>query len=73
MSAALLSLATFFSALTGEMFALKVRDRLHFILSSTAGVLLGVVSIGIVREILRKLPRQVDSCRVESFARNCSR
>jgi ZIP family zinc transporter len=51
MSAILLSLATFFSTLSGGLFALKFRNRLHFILSFTAGVLLGVVSFDILPEI----------------------
>lgn len=51
MSAVLLSLATFFSTFAGGLFALKFSDRLHFILSFTAGVLLGVVSFGILPEI----------------------
>lgn len=46
-----LSLATFFSTLGGGLFALKFRNRLHFILSFTAGVLLGVVSFDILPEI----------------------
>jgi zinc transporter ZupT len=51
MTAVLLSLATFVSTLTGGLFALGFRDRLHFILSFTAGVLLGVVSFDILPEI----------------------
>ena len=51
MTAILLSLATFFSTLGGGLFALKFRDRLHFILSFTAGVLLGVVSFDLLPEI----------------------
>src|ERR1700675_4231928 len=51
MSAVLLSLATFISTCAGGLFALKFRDRLHFILSFTAGVLLGVVSFDILPEI----------------------
>ena len=51
MSAVLLSLATFISTLAGGLLALKFRDRLHFILSFTAGVLLGVVSFDILPEI----------------------
>jgi ZIP family zinc transporter len=51
MSAVFLSLATFFSTFAGGLFALKFRDRLHFILSFTAGVLLGVVSFEILPEI----------------------
>ncbi len=53
MTAILLSLATFFSTLGGGLFALKFRDRLHFILSFTAGVLLGVVSFDILPEIFK--------------------
>jgi zinc transporter ZupT len=51
MSAVLLSLAAFFSTFAGGLFALKFRDRLHFILSFTAGVLLAVVSFDILPEI----------------------
>jgi zinc transporter ZupT len=51
MAAVLLSLATFFSTLGGGLFALRFRDRLHYILSFTAGVLLGVVSFDILPEI----------------------
>jgi ZIP family zinc transporter len=51
MSAVLLSLATFFSTFAGGLFALKFRDRLHLILSFTAGVLLGVVSFDILPKI----------------------
>lgn len=51
MTVVLLSLATFFSTLAGGLFALRFRDRLHFILSFTAGVLLGVVSLDILPEI----------------------
>ena len=53
MTAVLLSLATFVSTLTGGLFALRFRDRLHLILSFTAGVLLGVVSFDIIPEIFR--------------------
>jgi ZIP family zinc transporter len=51
MSAVLLSLGTFVSTLVGGLFALKFRSRFHFILSFTAGVLLGVVSFDILPEI----------------------
>jgi zinc transporter ZupT len=50
MSAVLLTIATFFSTFAGGLFALKFRDRLHFILSFTAGVLIGVVSFEILPE-----------------------
>ena len=51
MSVILLSLAAFLSTLGGGLFALKFRDRLRFILSFTAGVLLGVVSFDILPKI----------------------
>lgn len=51
MIAVLLSLTTFFSTLGGGLFALRFRDRLHLILSFTAGVLLGVVAFDILPEI----------------------
>lgn len=53
MSAILFSLATFFSTCIGGLFALKFRDRLHYLLSFTAGVLLGVVSFEILPEIFK--------------------
>jgi zinc transporter ZupT len=53
MSAILFSLATFFSTCVGGLFALKFRDRLHFVLSFTAGVLLGVVSFEVLPEIYK--------------------
>src|ERR1700675_352516 len=46
-----LALGTLFSTCAGGLFALKFRDRLHYILSFTAGVLLGVVSFDILPEI----------------------
>ncbi|HXZ96655.1 MAG TPA: ZIP family metal transporter [Burkholderiales bacterium] len=51
MTAITLSIATFFSTLGGGLFALRFRDRLHFVLSFTAGVLLGVVSFDLLPEI----------------------
>ena len=51
MNALLLSLATFLSTFAGGLFALKFRDRLHYLLSFTAGVLLGVVAFDILPEI----------------------
>jgi zinc transporter ZupT len=51
MTVILLTLATSVSTFAGGMFALKFRDRLHFILSFTAGVLLGVVCFDILPEI----------------------
>lgn len=51
MIALLLSTATFLSTLGGGLLAFRFRDRLHFILGFTAGVLLGVVSFEILPEI----------------------
>ena len=51
MNAILLSCVTFVSTFTGGIFALKYHDRLHFILSFTAGVLIGVVSFDLLPEI----------------------
>lgn len=45
------ALAAFFSTLAGGLLALKFDDRLHFILSFTAGVLLGVVAFDLIPEI----------------------
>ncbi|SRR6266581_548540 len=53
MSAVVLSIATFVSTSAGGLFALRYRDRLHFILSFTAGVLLGVVSFDLLPEIFQ--------------------
>ena len=58
MSALLFSLFTFFSTCIGGIFALKYRDRLHFLLSFTAGVLLGVVSFEILPEIFNLAKEQ---------------
>jgi ZIP family zinc transporter len=54
-----LSLATFASTLAGGLFALRFRDRLHFILAFTAGVLLGVVAFDILPEVF-ELAREND-------------
>lgn len=51
MTAFLLSLATFASTLGGGLLALRFRDRLHYVLGFTAGVLLGVVAFDILPEI----------------------
>src|SRR4051812_32179474 len=53
MIALMFSIATFFSTFFGGLFALKNNDRLHFILSFTAGVLIGVVSFDVLPEIFR--------------------
>lgn len=51
----LLSLAAFFSTLMGGLFTVKFRNKLHLIMSFTAGVLLGVVSFDILPEIFSQL------------------
>ena len=51
MSAVLLSLATMGSTLGGGLFALRYRSSLHYLLSFTAGVLLGVVGFEVLPEI----------------------
>jgi zinc transporter ZupT len=58
MNAVLLSLAAFVSTFVGGLFAFKFRDRLHFILSFTAGVLLGVVSFDILPAIFELAHKQ---------------
>jgi len=51
MTAVLLALAAFASTLAGGLFALRFRDRLHYLLAFTAGVLLGVVAFELLPEI----------------------
>ncbi len=51
MTAVYLSLATFISTLGGGLLALTFRDRLYYLLSFTAGVLLGVVCFEVLPEI----------------------
>jgi len=58
MTSMLLAFATFLSTCIGGLFALRFRDRLHFILSFTAGVLLGVVSFEILPEIFQMAHEQ---------------
>jgi ZIP family zinc transporter len=51
MSAVLLSVAALASTVLGGLVALHFRDRLHYLLSFTAGVLLGVVAFEILPEV----------------------
>jgi len=53
MNAVLLTIATFLSTFAGGLFAFRFRDRLHLILSFTAGVLLGVVAFDILPEVFK--------------------
>jgi zinc transporter ZupT len=56
MTAVLLALAAFASTLAGGLFALRFRDRLHYLLAFTAGVLLGVVAFEILPEVFELAP-----------------
>lgn len=49
----LAAILTLLSTCAGGLFAIRFRDRLHYILSFTAGVLLGVVSFDLLPEIFR--------------------
>src|SRR5262245_23068935 len=57
MTAIYLSLATLGSTLSGGLFALRFRHRLHYLLSFAAGVLLGVVSFEVLPEIFELAQR----------------
>ena len=48
----LLALATFVSTLLGGLFAIKFKNKLHYIMAFAAGVLLGVVAFDIFPEII---------------------
>lgn len=49
------SVIAFCSILLGGFFAMKLRDRLHFIMAFAAGVLLAVVSFDILPEIIEQV------------------
>lgn len=51
----LLSIATFISTLLGGFFAIKFKDKLHYIMAFAAGVLLGVVAFDIFPEIIEQI------------------
>jgi zinc transporter ZupT len=50
----LFACATFLSTTIGGLFAIRFRDKLHLIMSFTAGVLLGVVFFDILPEIIEQ-------------------
>ncbi len=54
-TALLFSFATFVSTFVGGLFAIRFRDKLHLIMSFTAGVLLGVVCFDILPEIIEQV------------------
>lgn len=58
MNAIFLSFATFISTFAGGLFGIKHKDRLHFIISFTAGVILGVVFFDIVPELFSVVQEQ---------------
>lgn len=49
------SIAAFFSILLGGLFAMKLKNKLHFIMAFAAGILLGVVSFDIFPEIIEQV------------------
>lgn len=51
----LLSIATFISTLLGGLFAIRFKDKLHYIMAFAAGVLLGVVAFEIFPEIIEQV------------------
>lgn len=51
MQAVIWSLFTFFSTFAGGIFALRNKEKLHYVMSFTAGVLLGVVFFDLMPEI----------------------
>jgi zinc transporter ZupT len=51
----ILSIATFISTLLGGFFAIKFKDKLHYIMAFAAGVLLGVVAFDIFPEIIEQV------------------
>lgn len=53
MEAILFSIATFVSTLLGGLFGIKNKDRLHLVISFTAGVLIGVAFFDILPEIFQ--------------------
>src|SRR6202012_465387 len=52
MEAIILSFFTFLSTLSGGLFGIKNRDRLHYIMSFTAGVLVAVCFFDILPEVV---------------------
>ncbi|MGI8419750.1 MAG: ZIP family metal transporter [Candidatus Levyibacteriota bacterium] len=52
MEALFLSILAFFSTLSGGLFSLKFRDKLHYIMSFTAGVLVAVCFFDILPEVI---------------------
>ncbi|MFA6918988.1 MAG: ZIP family metal transporter [Patescibacteria group bacterium] len=55
MQAILLSITTFVSTFLGGLFAMKLKNKLHFIMAFSAGVILGVVFFDIFPEIIDQI------------------
>ncbi len=49
------SLFTFLSTLLGGLFAVRFRNKIHFIMAFSAGVLLGIVAFDILPEIITQI------------------
>jgi len=55
MTVIIVSIATFVSTLLGGLFAVKFKNKLHYIMAFAAGVLLGVVAFDILPEIIEQI------------------
>lgn len=55
------ALFTFLSVLAGGFFALRFRDKMHYIMAFAAGVLLGVVSFDIFPELFEQVGKGIAS------------
>lgn len=51
----LFSILTFISTFLGGLFAIKFKDKIHYIMAFAAGVLLGIVSFDILPEIIAQI------------------
>jgi ZIP family zinc transporter len=49
------AVATFFSTILGGLFAVRFKNKLHFIMAFAAGVILGVVTFDIFPEIINQI------------------
>ncbi len=53
MTAIIFAIATFFSTFLGGLLGIKFKDKLHYVISFTAGVLLSVIFFDIIPEIFQ--------------------
>ena len=56
MAAIILTICTFISTMSGGLFALRFRSKMHHIMGFAAGVLVGVVAFDILPEIINRIP-----------------